>query len=163
MSNTKPDENITKTADEAKAVKKEEKPAAKAPAKKEEKPAATKEKTANSAVTKETEKKAADTADKKPAVAEKKEQPKAAVKEVKEVEEVEEVEENVTSYPFTVALTHPVATYRGPSLSFVGKHFGGTVKVVGESGEFYKVSFVRSELGMTTSYMLRQEVDKCRS
>lgn len=154
MSNTKPDENITKTADEAKAVKKEEKPAAKAPAKKEEKPAATKEKTANSAVTKETEKKAADTADKKPAVAEKKEQPKAAVKEA---------EENVTSYPFTVALTHPVATYRGPSLSFVGKHFGGTVKVVGESGEFYKVSFVRSELGMTTSYMLRQEVEKCRS
>lgn len=157
MSNTKPDENMTKTAEEAKAVKKEEKPAAKAPAKKEEKPAATKEKTDNSAVTKEPEKKVADTADKKPAVAEKKEQPKAAVKEVKEVEE------NVTSYPFTVALTHPVATYRGPSLSFVGKHFGGTVKVVGESGEFYKVSFVRSELGMTTSYMLRQEVEKCRS
>nr|DAJ50956.1 MAG TPA: hypothetical protein [Caudoviricetes sp.] len=157
MSNTKPDENMTKTAEEAKAVKKEEKPAAKAPAKKEEKPAATKEKTDNSAVTKEPEKKVADTADKKPAVAEKKEQPKAAVREVKEVEE------NVTSYPFTVALTHPVATYRGPSLSFVGKHFGGTVKVVGESGEFYKVSFVRSELGMTTSYMLRQEVEKCRS
>lgn len=154
MSNTKPDENMTKTAEEAKAVKKEEKPAAKAPAKKEEKPAATKEKTANSAVTKEPEKKAADIADKKPAVSEKKEQPKAAAKEV---------EENVTAYPFTVALTHPIATYRGPSLSFVGKHFGGTVKVVGESGEFYKVSFVRSELGMTTSYMLRQEVEKCRS
>lgn len=153
MSNTKPDENMTKTAEEAKAVKKEEKPAAKAPAKKEEKPAATKEKTANSAVTKEPEKKAADTADKKPAVSEKKEQPKAA----------KEVEENVTAYPFTVALTHPIATYRGPSLSFAGKHFGGTVKVVGESGEFYKVSFVRSELGMTTSYMLRQEVEKCRS
>lgn len=153
MSNTKPDENITKTADEAKAVKKEEKPAAKAPAKKEEKPAA-KEKTANSSVTKEPEKKAADTADKKPAVSEKKEQPKAAAKGV---------EEDVTAYPFTVALTHPIATYRGPSRSFVGKHFGGTVKVVGESGEFYKVSFVRSELGMTTSYMLRQEVEKCRS
>lgn len=154
MSNTKSDENMTKAAEEAKAVKKEEKPAAKAPAKKEEKPAATKEKTANSAVTKEPEKKADDTADKKPAVAEKKEQPKAAVKEA---------EENVTAYPFTVALTHPIATYRGPSRSFVGKHFGGTVKVVGESGEFYKVSFVRSELGMTTSYMLRQEVEKCRS
>lgn len=152
MSNTKPDENMTKTAEEAKAVKQEEKPTAKAPAKKEEKPAA-KEKTANSAVTKEPEKKAPDTADKKPAAKEK-EQPKAAAKGA---------EENVTAYPFTVALTHPIATYRGPSLSFVGKHFGGTVKVVGESGEFYKVSFVRSELGMTTSYMLRQEVEKCRS
>lgn len=168
MSNTKQDENITKAADEAKPVKQEEKTAAKAPAKKTEEKPADKGKPAESAVAKETEKKEAVTSAKQSATADKKNQSKPAAKEevkseVKDAVKEEATEKSLSAYPFNVTLTHPVATYRGPSLSFVGKHFGGKITVTGESGDFYKVTFVRSEFGLTTSYMLRQEVEKCRS
>ena len=67
-------------------------------------------------------------------------------------------------YPFTVKLKRAISTYRGPSLSLKGKSFGGKITVLScTNNGFYYVSFVRSGVGLTKAYMLRQEVEKCRS
>lgn len=67
-------------------------------------------------------------------------------------------------YPFTVNLTRALSVFRGPSTKVVGKSFGGKITVVGTAGtEFYRVTFVRSGLGLVEGYMLRKEVDGCRS
>ena len=67
-------------------------------------------------------------------------------------------------YPCTVKLKRAISTYRGPSLSLKGKSFGGKITVLScTNNGFYYVSFVRSGVGLTKAYMLRQEVEKCRS
>ena len=67
-------------------------------------------------------------------------------------------------YPFTVKLKRAISTYRGPSLSLKSKSFGGKITVLScTNNGFYYVSFVRSGVGLTKAYMLRQEVKKCRS
>ena len=67
-------------------------------------------------------------------------------------------------YPFTVKLKRAISTYRGPSLRLKGKSFGGKITVLScTNNGFYYVSFVRSGVGLTKAYMLRQEVEKCRS
>lgn len=68
------------------------------------------------------------------------------------------------NYPFTVKLRRAISTYRGPSLSLKGKSFGGKITVLScTNNGFYYVSFVRSSVGLTKAYMLRQEVERCRS
>lgn len=67
-------------------------------------------------------------------------------------------------YPFTVKLKRAISTYRGLSLSLKGKSFGGKITVLScTNNGFYHVSFVRSGVGLTKAYMLRQEVERCRS
>lgn len=67
-------------------------------------------------------------------------------------------------YPFTVKLKRAISTYRGSSLSLKGKSFGGKITVLScTNNGFYHVSFVRSGVGLTKAYMLRQEVERCRS
>lgn len=78
-------------------------------------------------------------------------------------EVTEEAREEVV-YPFSLNLTKPVTTYRGASIELMGKPFGGKITVLGcTSNGFYQVSFVRSSVGITKCYMLRQEVERCRS
>ena len=67
------------------------------------------------------------------------------------------------AYPQSFALTRRVSTFRGPSEHLQGKAFGGNVTVLSETDKFYQVSIVRAGFGQCTCYMLRQEVDACRS
>lgn len=72
--------------------------------------------------------------------------------------------EQAPAFPVTVTLTRPVGTYRGPSEAFLGKPFGGSVQLSDRTndGQYYKVSYVRSGVGLVTGYMLCREVDSCR-
>lgn len=72
--------------------------------------------------------------------------------------------EQVPTFPVTVTLTRSVGTYRGPSEAFLGKPFGGTVQLSDRTsdGQYYKVNYVRSGVGLVTGYMRCREVDSCR-
>ena len=101
----------------------------------------------------------------KPEVEPKKEpEGKAEVKEevieVKADNKKPAADENV-AYPYTLSLTRPVSTYRSPGAQFNGRSFGGSITVLGGTGNYLLVKFIRSGVGICTCYMLRQEVERC--
>lgn len=147
-------EDVTKTPAPAKSVK-DEKPSDSKPAEAAKKVDETKTKPDEGTNEPETATLKTKEAAEEHAKEEAKEQAKEQAKE--------HAEEDLV-YPFSLTLIKPVATYRGASVELMGKPFGGKITVLGcTSNGFYKVRFVRSSVGTTVSYMLRQEVERCRS
>lgn len=71
-----------------------------------------------------------------------------------------------SSYPLRIKLRIPTPIYRGPSLSFRGASFGGTVEVLGEpdSNNFAPVQFVRPGFGKCKGYirLSKEAIAKCQ-
>lgn len=82
------------------------------------------------------------------------------------IETVNNAELEEVCYPFTIRPIVPVTIFRGPSLIFAGRTFGGFMEIIGPSRNgFFPVSYVRAGLGRTTGYikMTDEEVRKCQS
>ena len=67
------------------------------------------------------------------------------------------------SYPYDVILKKSISTYRGPSIELLNKPFGGKLTVLGITGNFYKVQFVRAGFGTVVAYVLCEEVRRWAS
>lgn len=73
-------------------------------------------------------------------------------------------EENTKDqYPYDVILRKSISTYRGPSIELLNKPFGGKLTVLGITGNFYKVQFVRAGFGTVVAYVLCEEVKRWAS
>lgn len=73
-------------------------------------------------------------------------------------------EENTKDqYPYDVILRKSISTYRGPSIELLNKPFGGKLTVLGVTGNFYKVQFVRAGFGTVVAYVLCEEVKRWAS
>lgn len=141
-SETKPATSAKTSEKKAEEKKAEEKKAEKKPAeKKEEKNAAEKK------------------AEEKPTEAE-----KAEKTQVESTEAAEQPASQPTvHYPYDIILKRAVSTFRGPSVELLNKPFGGKLTVLGCTGDFYKVQFVRAGFGSVTAYVLCKEVERCIS